>query len=152
MSSDKPNILIVEARFYSHISDMLLDGATAAIEKGGAHFQRLAVPGALEIPTAIALAAMAGEHGGIDFDGYVALGCVIRGETYHFEVVSNESSRGLMNLGINHGLCIGNGILTVENEKQAVERAAVDDGDKGGDAARACLALINARARFGMQR
>jgi 6,7-dimethyl-8-ribityllumazine synthase len=147
-----PNILIVEARFYSHISDMLLDGATAALEKGGAHFERLAVPGALEIPVAIAIAARAGEHGGKGFDGFIALGCIIRGETYHFEIVANESARGLMNLGIEHGLCIGNGILTVESEAQALERAAVDDGDKGGDAARACLALLNARNRLGVHR
>ncbi|MEI9993477.1 MAG: 6,7-dimethyl-8-ribityllumazine synthase [Rhizomicrobium sp.] len=147
-----PNILIVEARFYAHIADAMLDGATAALEKGGAHFQRLAVPGALEIPPAIAMAARAGEHGGQSFDGYIALGCVIRGETYHFEVVSNESARGLMDLGIQQGLCIGNGILTVENERQALERAAVGDGDKGGDAARACLALVNARARLGVHR
>jgi 6,7-dimethyl-8-ribityllumazine synthase len=146
------NILIVEARFYAHISDMLLDGATSAIEKAGAHFERLAVPGALEIPTAIALAARGGEHGGKAFDGYVALGCVIRGETYHFEIVASESARGLIDLGIDSGLCIGNGILTVENERQALVRAAVDDGDKGGDAARACLALIHIRTRRGVQR
>ena len=146
------NILIVEARFYAHISDMLLDGATSAIEKAGAHFERLSVPGALEIPTAIALAARNGEHGGKPFDGYVALGCVIRGETYHFEIVASESARGLIDLGINAGLCIGNGILTVENEHQALVRAAVDDGDKGGDAARACLALVHIRNRLGVHR
>jgi 6,7-dimethyl-8-ribityllumazine synthase len=146
------NILIVEARFYAHISDMLLDGATSAIEKAGAHFERLAVPGALEIPTAIALAARGGEHGGKSYDGYVALGCVIRGETYHFEIVASESARGLIDLGINDGLCIGNGILTVESEKQAMARAAIDDGDKGGDAARACLALVHIRNRLGVQR
>ena len=146
------NILIVEARFYAHISDMLLDGATSAIEKAGAHFERLAVPGALEIPTAIALVARNAEQGGKAFDGYVALGCVIRGETYHFEIVASESARGLIDLGINDGLCIGNGILTVENERQALVRAAVDDGDKGGDAARACLALIHVRNRLGVQR
>jgi len=147
-----PNILIVEARFYSHISDALLDGATAALEKGGAHFERLAVPGALEIPPAIAIAARGGEHGGKSYDGFIALGCVIRGETYHFEIVANESARGLMDLGIQHGLAIGNGILTVESEEQALERAAVDIGDKGGDAARACLALIHARNRLGVNR
>ena len=150
--SDKPNILIVEARFYSHISDMLLDGATAALEKGGAHFERLAVPGALEIPPAIAIAARAGEHGGKGFDGYIALGCVIRGETSHFEIVAGESASGPMDLGIAHGLCIGNGILTVENEAQALVRAAVEEGDKGGDAARACLALLNGRNRLGVHR
>ena len=146
------NILIVEARFYAHISDMLLDGATSAIEKAGAHFERLAVPGALEIPTAIALAAKSGEHGGKSYDGYIALGCVIRGETYHFEIVASESARGLLDLGINNGLCIGNGILTVENERQALARAACDDGDKGGDAARACLALMNVRTKLGANR
>lgn len=146
------NILIVEARFYAHISDMLLDGATSAIEKAGAHFERLAVPGALEIPTAIALAARSAEQGGKAYDGYVALGCVIRGETYHFEIVASESARGLIDLGINAGLCIGNGILTVENERQALVRAACDDGDKGGDAARACLALISVRNRLGAHR
>lgn len=146
------NILIVEARFYAHISDMLLDGATSAIEKAGAHFERMAVPGALEIPTAIALAAKSGEHGGKGYDGYIALGCVIRGETYHFEIVASESARGLIDLGIEKGLCIGNGILTVENEHQALARAAVDDGDKGGDAARACLALVHIRNRLGLPR
>lgn len=146
------NILIVEARFYAHISDMLLDGATSAIEKSGAHFERLAVPGALEIPTAIALAAKSGEHGGKSYDGYIALGCVIRGETYHFEIVASESARGLLDLGMKNGLCIGNGILTVENERQALARAACDDGDKGGDAARACLALVHIRNRLGLQR
>ena len=150
--NEKPNILIVEARFYSHIADALLDGATAALEKAGAHFERLAVPGALEIPPAIAIAARAGEHGGQSFDGYIALGCVIRGETYHFEIVSNQSAHGLMHLAVEHGLCIGNGILTVETEHQALERAAIDDGDKGGDAARACLALVNARNRLGVHR
>jgi len=150
--TDTPNILIVESRYYAHIADAMLDGATGALEKGGAHFERLAVPGALEIPIAIAMAARAGEHGGKSYDGFVALGCVIRGETYHFDIVANESARGLMQLGLELGLCIGNGILTVENEKQAVERAAVDDGDKGGDAARACLALIAVRNRLGVHR
>lgn len=146
------SILIVEARFYAHISDSLLEGAVAAIEKAGAHFERISVPGALEIPTAIALAARGGEHGGKSFDGYVALGCVIRGETYHFEIVASESARGLLDLGINHGLCIGNGILTVESEKQALNRATMEDGDKGGDAARACLALIAIRNRLGVHK
>jgi 6,7-dimethyl-8-ribityllumazine synthase len=145
-----PLVLIVEARFYSHISDALLDGATAALEKAGVHFDRIAVPGALEIPTAIALAERAGESGGKVYDGYVALGCVIRGETFHFEIVAGESARALMDLGIQQGLCIGNGILTVENEQQALVRASRDDGDKGGDAARASVALIEARTRLTM--
>ncbi|HTQ15063.1 MAG TPA: 6,7-dimethyl-8-ribityllumazine synthase [Rhizomicrobium sp.] len=144
-----PNILIVEARFYAHISDQLLDGATAALEAGGAHFERIAVPGALEIPPAILFAARAGEGAGRTFDGYVALGCVIRGETYHFEIVAGQSARGLMDLGLHHGLCIGNGILTVENEAQALARAGRDGQDKGGDAARACLSLIGIRHKLG---
>ncbi|HEY5347295.1 MAG TPA: 6,7-dimethyl-8-ribityllumazine synthase [Rhizomicrobium sp.] len=144
------NILIVEARFYAHISDSLMDGATAALEKGGAVFDRVSVPGALEIPPAIAFAARASASK--SYDGYVALGCVIRGETYHFEIVAGESARGLTDLALNHNLCIGNGILTVENEKQALTRADINHGDKGGDAARACLALVNLRNRFGMHR
>ncbi|MGH6870824.1 MAG: 6,7-dimethyl-8-ribityllumazine synthase [Rhizomicrobium sp.] len=144
-----PNILIVEARFYAHISDQLLDGATAALEAGGAHFERISVPGALEIPPAILFAARAGEGAGRTFDGYIALGCVIRGETYHFEIVAGESARGLMDLGLAHGLCIGNGVLTVENEAQALARASRDGQDKGGDAARACLALIKLRHKLG---
>jgi 6,7-dimethyl-8-ribityllumazine synthase len=141
-------ILIVEARFYTHISDALLDGATAAIELAGAYFERIAVPGALEIPPAILFAAKAGGGGG-SFDGFVALGCVIRGDTYHFEIVANESARGLMQVSLQHGLCIGNGILTCETEEQALIRASRDGHDKGGDAARACLALISARSRLG---
>jgi 6,7-dimethyl-8-ribityllumazine synthase len=143
----KLNILIVEARFYSHIANALLDGATAALDAAGANFERVSVPGALEIPPAIALAAR-GDKG---YDGFVALGCVIRGETYHFEIVSNESARGLMDLGIRQGLCIGNGVLTVENEEQALVRASATGSDKGGDAARACLALINHRDKLGLR-
>lgn len=150
--SDTPNVLIVEARFYSHISDALLDGATAALEQGGARFDRISVPGALEVPPAIAFAARAGEGAGRSFDGFVALGCVIRGETYHFEIVAGESARGLMELGIHHGQCIGNGILTVDNEDQALVRARRDGADKGGDAARACLSLIQIRSRLGVHR
>jgi 6,7-dimethyl-8-ribityllumazine synthase len=147
-----PNILIVEARFYEHVSDALLDGATAVLDAAGAHFERVTVPGALEIPPAILFAARAGEGAGKAFDGFVALGCVIRGETYHFEIVAGESARGLMELALHHDLCIGNGILTVENEQQAMARASRDRLDKGGDAARACLALINVRAKLGQIR
>lgn len=142
-------ILIIEARFYPHISDALLDGATAAIEAAGAQFERIAVPGALEIPSAILFAARAGEGAGRSFDGYVALGCVIRGDTYHFEIVANESAHGLMQLALQHGLCIGNGILTCESEEQAMLRASRDGHDKGGGAARACLALVEARSHLG---
>jgi len=135
-------VLIVEARFYPHISDALLEGAVQVLEQAGAKFDRVTVPGALEIPGAVKLAA---DH----YDGFVALGCVIRGETYHFEIVSNESSRGLMDLTVRDGLAIGNGILTVEDEEQALVRARAENGGKGGDAARACLALIALKSRFG---
>jgi 6,7-dimethyl-8-ribityllumazine synthase len=137
-------VLIVEARFYPHISDALYDGAARVLDIAGARSDRIEVSGALEIAPAIKMAAGR-------YDGFVALGCVIRGETYHFEIVSNESARALMDLGIHYGLCIGNGILTVENEAQALRRASPDELDKGGDAARACLALIAARTRFEKQ-
>jgi 6,7-dimethyl-8-ribityllumazine synthase len=137
-------ILLVEARFYPHVSDALYDGAVQALGAADAIFDRLEVPGALEIPAAIGLAAD-------QYDGFVALGCVIRGETYHFEIVAQESARGLMDLSVNRGLCIGNGILTVENEEQAMERANHDRLDKGGDAVRACLALIDVKSRFETQ-
>ncbi|MBI1274974.1 6,7-dimethyl-8-ribityllumazine synthase [bacterium] len=131
------HILILEARFYDHISDKLAAGAIAALEAAGASYDRVTLPGALEIPPAIAMAAATG-----NYDGYVALGCVIRGETFHFDVVCNESARGIMDLGIQHKLAIGNGILTVENEKQALERADPKKMNKGAGAAEACLALI----------
>lgn len=135
-------VLIVEARFYPEISDALYEGAENALRAAGAATERVVVPGALEIPGAIKQAAD-------QYDGYVALGCVIRGETYHFEIVSNESSRGLMDLTVREGLAIGNGILTVENEEQAFARARNEEGGKGADAARACLALIALKQRFG---
>jgi 6,7-dimethyl-8-ribityllumazine synthase len=140
----QPKILIVESRYYDHIATSLLDGATAALDLARAQFERITVTGALEIPPAILFAAQS-DRG---YDGYIALGCVIRGETYHFEIVAGESARGLMDLGLQNGLCIGNGILTVENEEQAEIRARRDGGDKGGDAARACLSLIETRVRF----
>ena len=134
-------VLIVEARFYPEISDALYDGAAHALDLAGVSSERVTVPGALEIPAAIRLAA---KH----FDGFIALGCVIRGETHHFEVVAGESARGLMELMTRDGLCIGNGILTVEDEDQALHRAKREELDKGGDAARACLALIALKERF----
>ena len=148
----KPNILIVEAPFYPEISRLLMDGATAALEHGDAYFDSVSVTGALEIGPTIHFAMKGGEHGGKSYDGYVALGCVIRGETHHFDIVANESARALTELGIHYGLCIGNGILTVENEEQALARANRERGDKGGDAARACLALVELRHRLGMRR
>ncbi|HEX9159976.1 MAG TPA: 6,7-dimethyl-8-ribityllumazine synthase [Rhizomicrobium sp.] len=144
----KPRILIVEALFYPHIAKGLRDGATAVLERAGAHFECVGVPGALEIPGAILFAARPREEAESVFDGFVALGCVIRGETYHFEIVAQQSAAGLMELGLRYGLCIGNGILTCENEEQAIARAAADGRNKGGDAARACVALIETRTRF----
>jgi len=151
MLQDKPRILIVEARFYDHISDALLEGARKAILAAGAEFDVVTVAGALEIPAAISLAEEGGHRpAGVRYDGYVALGCVIRGETYHFEVVANESARGLMDLSIGRRLPIGNGILTVETEAQALARARSGgaDGDKGGFAARACLDMIALKQRL----
>ena len=134
-------ILIVEARFYDAIGEQLLQGAKRAIAAAGASCEVLNVPGALEIPIAIAIAFDAAEETGKSYDGAVALGCVIRGETYHFEIVADESSRALIDLAVARRLALGNGILTVENEAQAEERADPARGDKGGDAARAAIAL-----------
>ncbi|HEX3431685.1 MAG TPA: 6,7-dimethyl-8-ribityllumazine synthase [Rhizomicrobium sp.] len=144
----KPNILIVEAYFYPPIAKALLEGAASALVKGGAEYECIRVPGALEIPPAILFAARATKKSGRTYDGFVALGCVIRGETYHFEIVAGQSAAGLMELGLRHGLCVGNGILTCETEEQALARANPNGHDKGGDAARACLALIHARAQL----
>jgi 6,7-dimethyl-8-ribityllumazine synthase len=143
-------VLIVEARFYSDLADELLRGATEALESYGATYEVVTVPGALEIPGAIAMAEAAARHpaGGAAYDGYVALGTVIRGETYHFEVVSNESARGIMDLTVRSGLAIGNGVLTVEDEAQAWARARVSEGDKGGGAARAALTMIALKQQF----
>ena len=135
-------LLIVEARFYDHLNDLLLAGARAAIEEAGHVHETVTVPGALEIPAAIALAAETGRY-----DAFVAIGVIIRGETYHFEIVSNESARGIMALTLD-SLAIGNGILTVESEAQALARARPDDKNKGGDAARAALAMLELKARF----
>jgi 6,7-dimethyl-8-ribityllumazine synthase len=148
--SDKIRILIVEARFYSDLADELLKGAADAIESLGAEYDVVTVPGALEIPAAIAFAEEAAHRpaGGAAYDGYVALGTVIRGETYHFEIVSNESARGLMELSAGRKLAIGNGILTVEDEEQAWARARASQGDKGGGAARAVLTMVALRQQF----
>ena len=134
--------LLVEARFYPHLNDMLLAGARRAIEAAGHKHETLTVPGALEVPGAIALTARSGRY-----CAFVGLGVVIRGETYHFEIVSNESARGLMDLTL-QGYAIGNGILTVENEAQAVARCDPGQLDKGGGAAKAALALYDLRAKF----
>ena len=135
-------ILIVEARFYNHLNDLLLSGACAALEDAGHHYDVTTVPGALEVPGAIAMAAESGRY-----DAYVALGVVIRGETYHFEIVAGESARGIMALTMD-SMAIGNGILTVENEAQALARADPKGLDKGGDAAKAALAMLALKERF----
>jgi 6,7-dimethyl-8-ribityllumazine synthase len=135
-------VLIVEARFYEHLNDLLLQGARGSIEAAGHSHETVTVPGALEVPAAIAMAAETGRY-----DAFVALGVVIRGETYHFEVVSNESARGIMALTLD-GLAIGNGILTVENEAQALARARPDEKNKGGEAAQAALAMLKLKERF----
>ena len=145
--------LIVEARFYDHLNDLLLEGARAAIEAAGHTHETITVPGALEIPGAIALAADSGQY-----SAFVAIGVVIRGETYHFEIVAGESARGLMALSMD-GLAIGNGILTTENEAQALTRARKTEKDKeaakaaiaagGGEAAKAAVAMLDLKGRFG---
>ena len=134
--------LIVEARFYEHLNDMLIEGAQSALDEAGHKYDVLTVPGALEIPGSIAMAAESGRY-----DGFVAIGVVIRGETYHFEVVSNESARGLMALAMD-GIAIGNGILTVEDEAQALARADRTQKDKGGEAAKAAIAMFEIGQRF----
>lgn len=134
--------LIVEARFYDHLNDMLLDGAKAALDAAGHAHESLTVPGALEIPGAISVAIDSGQ-----FDGFVALGVVLRGETYHFEIVSNESARGIMALTLD-GAAVGNGIITVENEAQALARADKSQKDKGGEAAKAAIAMYELGQRF----
>ncbi len=142
-------ILVVEARFYDAIADALLAGAMKALKNAQAEVDCISVPGSLEIPTAIAIAADAARRRRRPYDGAVALGCVIRGETIHFEIVSHQSAHGLMELSVARGLPIGNGIITVENEAQAFARARMDEQDKGGDAARAALALIALKRRLG---
>lgn len=134
--------LIVEARFYDHLNDMLVAGASAVLKAAGHEVEVITVPGALEIPGAISLASESDLY-----DGYVAIGVVIRGETYHFEIVAGESARGIMALTMD-GIAIGNGILTVENEQQAIVRADPKQGDKGGEAAKAAIALLELRSKF----
>ena len=148
----KPHIMVIEARFYTEISDALLEGAERTLKKGGATFERFAVPGALEITGAIRLAVEAQREGKLKkpFDGFLALGCIIRGETTHYETVCAESARGLTDLAVQYAVCIGNGILTVENDEQAWTRARVTEKDKGGSAAEAVLALVAIRRKLGL--
>ena len=149
IDSKGARILIVEARFYDEIADALLAGAMKVLEAANASVDRISVPGSLEIPPAIAIAVDAAQRKRRPYDGAVALGCVIRGETIHFEIVSHQSAQGLMQLSVARGLPIGNGIITVENEAQAFARARPDEQDKGGDAARAALALVALKRKLG---
>jgi len=139
-----PHILLVEALYYTHIAAELQRGAERALAAVGATHERIAVPGAFEIPAAIGIASRASER----FDGFVALGCVIRGETTHYDHICAESARGLQDLAVRDGIAIGYGILTVENEAQALARASPDGGDKGGEAVRACLAIVDLKRRL----
>lgn len=149
----KPHVLIVEARFYAAIADELLKGATQALTEAGATHESVSVPGAFEIPAAIAMTIEAQRvsppHR--SFDGYLALGCVIRGETTHYDYVCGESARALMDISCQHRIALGFGILTVENEKQAWARARIGEKNKGGDAARACLAMIEHRRHLDLK-
>jgi 6,7-dimethyl-8-ribityllumazine synthase len=149
-SAAAPHVMIVEARFYAKITDELVRGAVGVLDAAGATHERFAVPGAFEIPAAIrfALRSMDFSPGRRRFDGYVALGCVIRGETTHYDYVCAESARGLQELALSYTLAIGYGIITVENEAQAWERARVERRNKGGDAARACLTMVELKRRF----
>jgi 6,7-dimethyl-8-ribityllumazine synthase len=149
----KPHVMIVEARFYADLADELVRGAEQVLKEAGATWERFAVPGAFEIPAAIALGSRAGKavpprRG---FDGYVALGCVVRGETTHYDYVCGESARGLQDLAVQQGLAIGYGILTVDTMAQAWARARIAEQDKGGDAAHACLAMIALGTELGLR-
>jgi 6,7-dimethyl-8-ribityllumazine synthase len=148
--SSQPKLLIIEARFYGDIADSLAEGAIGAIEAAGGQYDRIAVPGVLEIPAALSMVVTAMEGDGPIYDGFVLLGCVIRGETSHYDIVANESARVIMDLTVDADLAVGNGILTVENEDQAWARARVGDKNKGGSAAEAALEMIALRQRLGV--
>jgi 6,7-dimethyl-8-ribityllumazine synthase len=146
-----PHVMIVEAPYYTHIADELAKGAIQALDQAGASYERVVVPGAFEIPAAISFAVEAKQKGfGRAFDGFITLGCVIRGETTHYDHICEESARGLQDLALRHNIAIGYGILTVENEAQALARAKVDKKNKGGEAARACLAMIELKRHLGL--
>jgi len=144
------HLLIIEARFYGEISDELLKGAVAALDRAGATYQRISVPGALEIPAALAMAVAAVKAGRVRYDGYVLLGCVIRGETTHYDIVAGESARAYMDIATRETIAVGNGILTVEDDDQAWARARIADQNRGGAAAEAALAMIALRQKFGL--
>lgn len=146
--TDKPHLLIVEARFYEDLADELVRGAAGALAAAGATYDRVSVPGAFEIPGVIRFAVDGMKAGGTHYDGFIALGCVIRGETTHYDYVCQESARGLQDLAAREGVALGYGILTVENDDQAWARARVREKNKGGDVARAALAMIALKRRF----
>ena len=149
MLEEKFRLLIVEGRHHAEISDALLRGAAAAIKAAGAEYDVVTAPGAMEVPAAIALAEEGGHRPtGVRYDGYVALACVIRGETFEFEVIANQSARGLMDLSIGRRLAIGAAILTVDTLRQAQVQSSPEHEDRGGAAARACLTMIGLRRRL----
>ncbi|MEP3049467.1 MAG: 6,7-dimethyl-8-ribityllumazine synthase [Roseibium sp.] len=148
--SAAPKLLIIEARFYNDLADALAEGAIKTIEKDGASYDRIAVPGVLEIPAALSMVMTAMENEGVLYDGFVLLGVVIRGETTHYDIVANESNRVIMDLIVDADLAVGNAILTVENGDQAWARAKIDDMNKGGAAAQAALDMIALRERLGV--
>ena len=147
----KAHLLIIEARFHDDLADALLDGATTALDEADATYDVVTVPGSLEIPAVITFALDGMGEGGKDYDGFVALGTIIRDDTYHFDIVANESSRALMDLSVQEAIPIGNGILTTENDAQAWTRAKRSEGDKGGFAARAALTMIALKEKLGAQ-
>lgn len=147
-SALKAHVLILEARFYEAIADMMADGAIEELNARGVTYERIAVPGALELPQVLSAAAEARSQGRMAFDGAIALGCVIRGETYHFEIVCDNANHWLMDVAIGEDIPVGNAVLTVETESQAIARAEGGRKGKGGDAARACLRLIAAKRGF----
>ncbi|MEW6632401.1 MAG: 6,7-dimethyl-8-ribityllumazine synthase [Pseudomonadota bacterium] len=147
----KAHLLIIEARFHDGLADALLEGAMTALDEAGATYDVVTVPGSLEIPAVITFALDGAAEGGTQYDGFVALGSIIRGDTYHFDIVANESSRALMDLSVQEAIAVGNGILTTENDAQAWARARRTEGDKGGFAARAALTMIALKEKFGAQ-
>ncbi|CCV06436.1 riboflavin synthase beta chain [Mesorhizobium metallidurans STM 2683] len=145
----KAHLLVIEARFHDDLADALLEGATSALDEAGATYDVVTVPGSLEIPAVITFALDGASEGGTAYDGFVALGTIVRGDTYHFDIVANESSRALMDISVQEAVCIGNGILTTENDAQAWTRARRSEGDKGGFAARAALTMIALKQQLG---
>ncbi|MCP4386064.1 MAG: 6,7-dimethyl-8-ribityllumazine synthase [Hyphomicrobiales bacterium] len=152
MPTRAPHLLIINARFYGDIADELVKGAAAAVEARGGSYNRLSVPGSFELPAALSMAIEASASGGPRYDGFVLLGCVIRGETSHYDIVAGESARAIMDIAIAEGAAVGNGVLTVDNREQAWARADVDAGNKGGGAADAALAMIAVREQLGLGR